>query len=319
MKKRIGILILSFIIIYIANFYIPRSMPGDPFSHSESISGNEMGGLSIEDIERMKAYYGLDKPINQQFADTVKANIRFDFGNSILYKKPVVEIISKGLPWTFYIMFFTLMISLLIGVFTAILGIYNPKLNRAIHRIMTSACEVPPFIVGILLLFLIAAKVKWIPLSGNLTPFKKYTDKMDYIKDVLVHGLMPISTLVIINTPRFYFTAVSSFKTILNKQYIENAHSKGLSKRRILIKYILLNAVLPIISKFFLSVGNAIGATMVVENVFAYPGLGKVLRDAVVFRDFILIQGIFLVSTTTVLISSFISDCITEFIAKYNT
>jgi peptide/nickel transport system permease protein len=267
----------------------------------------------------MKAYYGLDKPINQQFADTVKANIRFDFGNSILYKKPVVEIISKGLPWTFYIMFFTLMISLLIGVFTAILGIYNPKLNRVIHRIMTSVCEVPPFIVGILLLFLIAAKVKWIPLSGNLTPFKKYTDKMDYIKDVLVHGLMPISTLVIINTPRFYFTAVSSFKTILNKQYIENAHSKGLSKRRILIKYILLNAVLPIISKFFLSVGNAIGATMVVENVFAYPGLGKVLRDAVVFRDFILIQGIFLVSTTTVLISSFISDCITEFIAKYNT
>ncbi len=74
---------------------------------------------------------------------------------------------------------------------------------------------------------------------------------MDYVKDILIHSLMPISTLVIINTPGFYFTAVSSFKTILNKQYIMNANSKGLSKGRILTKYILLNAILPIIAKFF--------------------------------------------------------------------
>lgn len=319
MKKRIGILILSFIVIYVANFYIPRAMPGDPFSHSESTSGNEMEGLSIEDIQRMKEYYGLDKPINEQFINTIKANVKGEFGNSILYKKPVIEVISNRFPWTLFIMTSTLIISLLIGIFTAIIGIYNPRLNRLIHRVMTSVCEVPSFIVGIILLFLVAAKVDWIPLSGNLTPFKKYTGNLDYIKDVLIHSLMPISTLVIINTPRFYFTAVSSFKTILNKQYMENVNSKGLSKSRILIKYILLNAVLPIIAKFFLSVGNAIGATMVVENVFAYPGLGRILRDAVIFRDFILIQGIFLVSTITVLISSFISDCITDFIAKYNT
>ncbi len=226
-------------------------MPGDPFSHSESTSGNEMEGLSPEEIQRMKAYYGLDKPINEQFVNTVKDNIKGDFGNSILYKKPVVEVISKRFPWTLYIMSLTLIISLLIGVFTALIGIYNPKLNRFIHRLMTSVCEIPPFIVGIILLFLVAAKVEWIPLSGNVTPFKKYINRVDYVKDILIHSLMPISTLVIINTPGFYFTAVSSFKTILNKQYIMNANSKGLSKGRILTKYILLNAILPIIAKFF--------------------------------------------------------------------
>ena len=134
--------------------------------------------------------------------------------------------------------------------------------------------------------------------------------------DVLVHSLMPILTLIIIHVPGFYFTATSSFKTILGKEYILNARAKGLSERRIRYKYILLNAVLPIVAQFFLSVGNAIGATMVVENVFAYPGLGKVLRDAVIFRDFILIQGVFLLSTSIVLLSSFISDVINQIIIR---
>lgn len=316
MRKKIAIFILSFMVIYIVNFFIPRLMPGDPFSHSESTSGNEMGELSSEDIERMKAYYGLDKPLGEQFINTVRGNLRGDFGNSILYKKPVSDVIGQRLSWTLYIMFSTLIMSTVIGVGVAILGLYRPRLNQVLYKIMSFVGELPGFIIGVLLLFLVAANVDWIPLSGNLTPFKKYDGYMDYMADVLVHSLMPILTLVIIHVPGFYFTATSSFKTILGKEYILNAKAKGLSERRIKYKYILLNAALPIVAKFFLSVGNAIGATMVVENVFAYPGLGKVLRDAVIFRDFILIQGVFLLSTSIVLLSSFISDVINQIIIK---
>lgn len=316
MRKKFAIFILSFIIVYIINFYIPRLMPGDPFSHSGSTSGNEMAGLTLEDINRMKEYYGLDKPIHEQFVNTIKSNLKGDFGNSILYKKPVIDVILSRLPWTLYIMFMTLGISLIIGIGLGVIGIYNQKIHLIVHRIMSLIHELPSFIIGVLLLFLVANNIDWIPLSGNLTPYKNYSGNIEYILDVLSHSFIPIITLVVGNTPIFYFTSVASFRTILEKKFIMQAHAKGLTSRRIKYKYILLNGILPIIARFFLSVGNVIGATMIVENVFSYPGLGKVLRDAVMFRDFILIQGVFLFSTSIVLLSSMLSDIINEFIIK---
>ena len=314
MYKKVTIFLLSFVVIYLFNFYIPRLMPGDPFSHSSTVSGEEMGGLSEEDLQRLKSYYGLDKPLKEQLIDTIKMNLRGDFGQSILYKKSVTEVILKRLPWTLYIMFSTLLISLLLGLFLAQLCIKNTKIDLIIYKIMSMISEIPPFLIGILFLFLIAAKIKWFPLAGNITPFKKYDSQMEFLFDVFRHSILPVTALVIVNIPIFYFTARSSIKTILDKQYILNAKAKGLSEKRIKYKYILLNAVFPIIARFFLSVGSCIGGAMLIENVFAYPGLGKILRDAVMYRDYILIQGVFLLSTTTVLLSSFISDIINSFI-----
>lgn len=316
MGRKVAVLILSFFVIYTFNFFIPRLMPGDPFSHSSAVSGEEMAGLSEKELARLKAYYGLDKPIMTQFITTVKNNLQGDFGQSILYKKSVIEVISARLPWTLYIVFATLIISLISGVVLALICINKPKLDAYIYRAMSLVCEMPSFLIGVLFLFLIAAKVPWIPLAGNLTPFRRYTSAFEFAGDVLLHSFLPILALVVVTTPVFYFTSRSSFKTIINKEYIVNANAKGLSDKTIKYKYILLNAILPIIARFFLNVGSCIGATLLIENVFAYPGLGKILRDAVMYRDFILIQGIFLLSTTFVLVASFISDTINYFLQQ---
>lgn len=291
-------------------------MPGDPFSHNMAESGMEMEGLSGKEIERLKEYYGLDKPLGEQFVNTVKKNMRNDFGQSILYKKSVSEVILSRLPWTLYIMFSTLTLSLFSGVILALICIKSMKLDKYVFKYMSILHEIPSFLIGILLLFLVAAKVPWIPLSGNLPPFKKYGGFIEYFPDVFLHSMLPIAALVIVMTPTFYFTARTSFITIMNKQYVYNANAKGLSDKVIRYRYVLLNAIFPIIARFFLSVGSCIGGTMLIENVFAYPGLGKILRDAVMYRDFILIQGVFLLSTTVVLISSFISDLINYYIQK---
>lgn len=316
MGRKIAVLILSFIVIYTFNFFIPRLMPGDPFSHSSSVAGEEMAGLSEKELARLKAYYGLDKPIFTQFITTVKNNLKGDFGQSILYKKSVSEVILSRLPWTLYIMLTTLVTSLFLGIALALICIKKSRLDGYIYRAMSLVCEMPSFLIGVLFLFLIAAKVPWIPLAGNLTPFRRYTSTLEFAGDVLLHSFLPILALVVVTTPVFYFTSRSSFKTIMNKEYILNANAKGLSEKTIKYKYILLNAILPIVARFFLNVGNCIGATLLIENVFAYPGLGKILRDAVMYRDFILIQGIFLLSTTLVLVASFISDTINYYLQQ---
>lgn len=317
MKKRFIVLFLSFIVIYLFNFSIPRLMPGDPFEYSSSVAGEEsMGELTAEQVEEMRKYYGLDKPFGQQLKDTIGKNLRGDFGRSIHYKRDVSEILKERLPWTLYIMGATLIISLILGSFFALVSVRNLKADKMIYGALSLIAEVPPYIVGILLLFLIAAKVKWLPLSGAVTPFAQYSSGMEWFLDVFTHSILPITAMSIVTIPKFYFTARASFLSILEKPYILNARGKGLKEKRILWTYIFINGITPVIARFFLSVGSIVGGALLIENVFSYPGLGTVMKDAVRFRDYVLIQGVFLLSTIIVLLSLFVSDLINDFMDK---
>jgi len=314
MKKKILLLLCSFVVIYVVNFTIPRLMPGDPFDYESAAAGEESTvEMTAEMKTYLRSYYGLDKPFGQQLAETIKNNLRGDFGYSIHYKHAVGEILSQRLPWTAFIMCATLLLSLIIGTALALLCVRRRRADRYIYGILAALAEVPPFLIGILLLFLIADRVKWIPLSGAVTAFGIYYTEWDWIKDVLLHGLLPVSALTLVTVPRFYFTARASFLSILEKPYMLTARAKGLRERRIRRHYIFRNALPPIVARFFLSVGSTVGGTLLVENVFAYPGLGTVLREAVKYRDYPMIQGVFLLSTVLVLLSLFAADLINAF------
>jgi len=316
MLKKIILFICTFMVIYTFNFFIPRLMPGDPFSYTSSVSGEDIDGISEADLETMKAYYGLDRPIGEQFINTISSNLNGDFGQSIHYKKSVIEVIGERLPWTLVIMISTLVSSLLLGVSLALVGLRRKKMDGLIYTTATLLSEIPAFLIGILLLFLVAAQVKFIPLSGNVTPFKSFASWPAYWFDVFIHALLPITAMVIITTPIFYFTARGSFLNVLKKTYVLNAKGKGLSEKQIRYKYIVLNGIFPVITRFFLSVGACLGGTILIENVFAYPGLGKILQEGVMYRDYVLIQGVFLISSLMVLTASFIADLINEGLKK---
>ena len=128
--------------------------------------------------------------------------------------------------------------------------------------------------------------------------------------DILVHSLMPVCALTLVTVPKLFFTARASFFTILGRPYLTNARAKGLTAGRIRTAYILRNAATPIVARFFLSVGGAVGGTILVENVFAYPGLGTVLREAVQYRDYPMLQGVFLLSAVLVLLSLAAADVV---------
>ena len=128
---------------------------------------------------------------------------------------------------------------------------------------------------------------------------------------MLTHAFMPIDRLCIFTIPKFFFTARASFQTVLSKPYmLTNARAKGCAEWRIRWRYILVNGITPIVARLFLSVGSAIGSTMLIENVFAYPGLGTVMRESVQYRDYVMIQDIFLLSAVMVLVSLFVADVV---------
>lgn len=311
MGKKLLMLLGAFLAIYLLNFSIPRLMPGDPFDYTSGAAGDDVdAAYSEEQKELLRAYYGLDKPFFPQLRDTIVDNLHGDFGQSIHYKRPVADILLERLPWSLWIMGSTLALSLLLGVALALLCVRRPWADRALYPVLSALAEVPPFLTGVLLLFLVAARAAWIPLSGAYTPFAQYDGLWQRLGDILVHSLMPVCALTLVTVPKLFFTARASFFTILGRPYLTNARAKGLTAGRIRTAYILRNAATPIVARFFLSVGGAVGGTILVENVFAYPGLGTVLREAVQYRDYPMLQGVFLLSAVLVLLSLAAADVV---------
>ena len=310
MKRKLLMLLGAFLVVYLVNFTIPRLMPGDPFDYASSAAGDDGTAYSQEQKEQLRAYYGLDRPFWAQFGDTLWSNLHGDFGQSIHYHRPVAEVLLERLPWSLWLMGLSLALSLAAGVGLALWCVRRRWADRVCYPLLSALAEVPPFLTGVLLLFLVAARVAWIPLSGAYTPFAEYGSLWARLGDILVHSLMPGAALTLVTVPRFYFTARASFLAILDKPYLTNARARGLSEGRIRTRYILRNAATPIVARLFLSVGGAVGGTILVENVFAYPGLGAVLREAVQYRDYPMLQGVFLLSAVLVLVSLAAADLV---------
>ncbi|MDR2295927.1 MAG: ABC transporter permease [Clostridiales Family XIII bacterium] len=317
MRKKISLFLLTLLTVYVFTFFVPRLMPGDPFSYSDFADASDTTNLMTDAQKKvLMAYYGLDRPLGEQFLETLKKNLSGDFGSSIYYKKTVWDAVTDKLGWSLGLMAATLIISLLLGVALALAALSRKRLDAVLYGFMSVAAEIPAFLVGIALLFLVAARLRFIPLSGGETSFAVYESLWQRAGDVLLHALMPVAAMVIVTTPLFYATARSCFLRIHGKRYLLTARAKGLSAPRIRFYYILLNGMAPLLARFFLSVGACVGATLLVENVFAYPGLGKLMRDAVQYRDYPLIQGIFLLVTLFVLTSSFVSDIISSLVSN---
>ena len=211
MKRKTVMLLLTFLVIYIFTFFVPRLMPGDPFSYLDYADTDTSGLMSEQHKAVMREYYGMNKPLVTQFAETVRNNLHGNLGTSIYYKGPVLSLVISKLGWSLYMIFSTQVLSLLFGLMLAKLSVNHPRIDTGIYGFMTVMAEVPSFLIGIALLFLVAAQVKWIPLSGAYASFAQYRNGLERISDILIHSIMPVAAMVLATTPMFYFTARTSF------------------------------------------------------------------------------------------------------------
>ncbi len=308
-KKHYLLVLLAVITI---NFFLPRLMPGDPFLYLSVEEGEVAAAFSEEQIAQYKAYYGMDKPLYMQFYDYILKLLQGDLGYSIYYNTSVLEMILLRIPWTIFIVLCALFLS---SFFGTLLGAISARLrekpaDKFMYLFMVVFSEIPSFLLGIVFLFVLAAKLKWFPLSGGITIFAPHTSMLSYMGDLLHHAALPIITLTPAGLGNFYILARNSMLTVLSKDYINTAKAKGLKKWQILYKHALRNALPPIIARIFLSLGSLFGGAVLIENVFAYPGVGKLMREAVLKRDYVLIQGIFLTVAVTMLLMNWLADVI---------
>lgn len=301
---------LLFWITITVSFLLPRLMPGNAFTILQA-EAEEMGrSLNPHMLDQLEEFYGFDKPLWRQYTDSLVGMLKGNFGISIYYKKPVLDIIALRVPWTVGIVIVSTLISAFFGTFLGCVSAWKQgsRLDNGLYSFITFFSEIPSFLVGFLLLYFIAGKARLLPLSGGQTPFAEYRGFWDTVKDIVLHGILPVTTLVISGTGSYYVTARQSMVTILNKDYIGTARTKGMSGHRILYAHALPNAISPIIARLFMSFAHVLGGAVLIESVFAYPGIGLLLREAALNRDYPLLQGLYIIIAFLVISMNALAD-----------
>lgn len=301
----------TLLVILVINFFLPRMMPGDPFS---TTSADEVGEEIIVMTEEQHLYYvnyyGLDRPLYEQFLSYMKNLMTGNLGRSIYYKMPVSDVIMLHLPWTILIVVSATVISTISGVVLGTLSAKNRKKgsDRVMMAGMIAFAEIPSFLLGLILLLIFSVYLRLFPLAGAVTPFANYNGPIDQVLDILYHAFLPVLTLSLSQLTGVYLLTRNTLITVTTKDYIRTARAKGLGEKNVWIRHALRNALLPVVTRTGFMIGIMMGGVVLVENVFSYPGIGMTLRSAVVGRDYPLIQGILLVIAVSILICNLLVD-----------
>lgn len=271
LKRLLG-LIPTLMIVAIFVFFFVHLLPGDP---ARLAAGQEADAKTVELIRKD---LGLDKPLPQQFLRFTAGALRGDFGTSMRTKRPVMTEIADRFPYTLYLtlaaMSWSVLFGLCVGIFSAINR--NRWPDHLGMTLAVSGISFPSFALGLLLMSVFSVGLGWLPTVGADTPR---------------HYILPAITLgagVAAVMARF---TRSSFLDVLKDDYIRTARSKGVKESMVILKHGLRNAMIPVVTMMGLQFGFLLGGSIVVERVFNWPGMGRLLLDAVEMRDYPIIQA----------------------------
>ncbi|HFQ94812.1 MAG TPA: ABC transporter permease [Anaerolineae bacterium] len=278
-------------------FIIPRLAPGDPVQAMIGRLVNE--GANVENADQMIASYrerfGLDEPIHIQYLKYLYNAITFNNGYSLAFFPSQVDVmISRAIPWTVGLLMIALVFSFIIGNTVGALLAWRrtPRTLRMILPISLVFTSIPAYMVGIMLLFLFAITLDWLPFAGNYGRGLDPGLNLPFIGSVIQHGLLPGLSIVLVSMGAWALGMRGMMITTEGEDYMILADAKGLSPSRIFWRYGVRNAILPQITAFGVAIGGLAGGAVLVEVIFTYPGMGSLLYTGILNSDFTLIQGI---------------------------
>lgn len=305
-KKLLQYIVVLFVAVTI-NFVLPRLAPGDPllyFYDEETLKE-----LSAAEKQQVLATMGLDGTLFHQYIEYLKGIVTLQFGESIQYTRPVIDVIGDYLPWTIVLVLPAMLLSAIIGVAIGAYSAWNRGLKRdtTFLSVMLTFQAVPGFWIGMIFIALFAVKLGWFPTFGAMAIMPEET-LFGKVKDIIWHLVLPVTTLSLATVGSNYLLTRSSMLEALGQDYIVLAEAKGVRKTRLILQYGLRNAFLPVYTNLMMTLGTLVGGSVVIETVFSYPGIGSLLYGAVNARDFILLQGLFLVITVGIIVANIIAD-----------
>jgi len=311
MKARIVAYLLTLWVILTLNFLLPRLLPGDPLS---ALLDPESSDYVFEAEVRasLETYYGLDRPLVAQYGAYLKGAVTGDLGRSIRLNQPVGELIVAHLPWTLLLTGTALTLASLLGLLGGSQAAW--RRGSAVDRLVTAASVVagnaPVYFVGMMLLILFGAELGWLPLAGGRTPFAQYNSPQAAIADIGTHLIMPALTLTLSLLGIQFLLVRNNMVGILGEDFMLVARAKGLRQARLKWNHALRNALLPFVAHLAAHAALAITGAVFVETLFQYPGMGRLIFEAVGARDYPVIQGVFLVVAIVVLTANLLADCL---------
>lgn len=290
-------------------FLLPRLMPGDPLL-ARIDSSDSLYVTDPQARERFERYYGLDGSLGSQYVHFLGSLARGDLGWSISRSAPVTTLIAQSLPWTLLLVGAAILCSSLIGFVGGITAAW--RRGRATDRLLVVATtltrSLPEYVWAVLLLVLFAAVVPLFPLYGAETPFAEHDSVLGRPLDILHHLVLPATALTLGLLGGKLLLVRNTTISALGQDYMLLARAKGVRERQLKYRHAGRNALLPFLTVVGIQVGFAVGGAVLVEAVFAYPGMGSLILRAVNERDYPLLEGAFLVLALTVLAANLLVE-----------
>ncbi len=298
-------LIITFFIIVILDFLLPRLMPGNPVAILVKQSG-----LPDSAIQQLTKQFELDKPLYDQFIAYIVNLFKGNWGYSYrYYPTPVKDLIFQRLPWTLLLLGTSSITVFLFGVFQGFLAgwRHGTKTDSTITLVAVLVYAIPYYWLALVLQYFFGYKLKWLPTSQALTFGAVYHNFLDYALDVARHLVLPVTAITLTAYAAYTLVTRNTMIDVLGEDFIVTAKAKGLPERKVMW-HAARNAMLPPVTMLAIRLGHMVGGAVFTETVFSYPGVGLLIYESIIYKDYPVLNAAFFILAITVIIANFIAD-----------
>jgi peptide/nickel transport system permease protein len=298
--------LLTLIFVLVFNFFLFRVM-GDPTSQLARLPR-----ATPQEIQQLRASYGLDKPLLGQFADYVGDTVRLDLGVSQRTRRPVWDEIGDALPWTLLLVGTGTLLATVIGTWLGIVAATRraSRTDDSLLGFSLFTYSAPEYWIGLILILLFAVAVPIFPAGLQVTPGKEFDSWFAQAADVAEHLVLPAIALTLTLLGQYFVIMRSSMVDVLTEDFITVKRATGLPWSRVVSRHAVRNALLPLVTLSAIQFGFVMGGVITIETIFSWPGLGLLEFDAINSKDFPMLQGAFLVFSIAVIVFNLLADAL---------
>ncbi|MBC8586759.1 ABC transporter permease [Paratissierella segnis] len=306
LRKRVLTGILVILVSLIINFSLIHLAPGNPIN---LLAGKD--NPSQEMIDTLTKKYGLDKPIYVQFIHYIKTLLKGDLGYSIMSNEPVGKLILEKVGPTLLLALTSIILALVIGTALGILAARKrgSKFDIVMNGLSYLFDSTPNFWLGLMLILIFASKLKVFPTAG-MVDLRTQSEGIAKVIDILWHLVLPLTTVTLIQIPYYFRIARSSVIQTMSEDFITTFRAAGMKENRIFNKYVFKNAILPTVTVFGINLAYVISGVAIIEIVFAWPGMGRLMMTAISKRDYPLLMGIYLLLSVSIAVCMIVVDVV---------
>ncbi|WP_295534928.1 ABC transporter permease [uncultured Pseudacidovorax sp.] len=307
MLTRVAQGLVALVLIATVNFMLVRAAPGDPVS----VMAGEAGASDQQFVDQLRREFGLDQPIGTQLATYLGHVVRLDLGYSYRQQQPVAKLIADRLPATLLLTGSAFVLSLIFGVVLGALAARKAGswLDSAITVVALVFYATPLYWLAMMAVLLFTVQMNWLPGFGFMTVGSGLSG-LALAWDIAQHLVLPSLTLALFFMAVYARMTRASMLEVAQMDFVKTARAKGVKPGRIQRAHILRNALLPVVTLAGIQAGSMIGGAVLTETVFAWPGIGRLMFDALLQRDYNLLLGCFLVTAAMAILFNLITDLV---------